>query len=294
MNRLPSNRPVSRMILSALLGLSSVTIVALDSPTAAAGGKSPGFYRGLGIGALPRPRAYYQRHAPKQPTCHGLPASTHRAAAVIHRAPAAVHHPPVIVHPVQVAEPHAFVPPTAVAHPPVVTPPQPFVETPLASSGSAGSLQPSDPRRSNEGAQIEQSALRMLAAIKADEKADNVEVSTNVDDEAVDNLIPKFQPAPVAAGIDAGHLGTWRATLPGNSSVVLELSGGDVFRWTAISGGKTSTFEGTFEISADRLKLIRSSDNGQLVGSWTRVGSQSTDHRFKLDGSQDDGLVFRR
>ena len=102
--------------------------------------------------------------------------------------------------------------------------------------------------------------------------------------------MPQFAPATAAAS--TGTAGTWTATLTNGSTVQLQLGSNGTFRWVANSGGKVSSFDGSFTLAGGRLTLIRSSDKQQLGGVWTPQTNGGAN--FKLAGAKDNGLNFIR
>lgn len=120
----------------------------------------------------------------------------------------------------------------------------------------------------------QESALQALGAFGVDE----AEASSSV------------TPEPQA---EVGfHVGNWTAILANNVSVQLTLQANGAFRWTANAKGKSSSFEGTYNLNGGSLQLSRSSDNQQLNGSFTRTNSGG--FNFKLQGKDDQGLNFAR
>ncbi len=105
------------------------------------------------------------------------------------------------------------------------------------------------------------------------------------------NALAAFGGVQTAAPVQqAGHVGTWRATV-GGSQVALNLSADGSFDWTANSNGKTSRFAGRFTIVGGQLTLIRN-DSQQLAGTWTADATGG--FRFKLASANDSGLLFVR
>ena len=90
----------------------------------------------------------------------------------------------------------------------------------------------------------------------------------------------------------ASHVGQWKASLANGSTVELALQADGSFVWVAVSGGKTSSFRGTFTIQGGMLTLVRSSDNQKLAGAFTPIAGGKMN--FKLSGAKDAGLNFSR
>ena len=101
--------------------------------------------------------------------------------------------------------------------------------------------------------------------------------------------IPEFTPAQAVTHL--AHLGTWTVRLAGNQAVQLQLDDGGTFRWTATKNGQSSVFVGNYRLDGGTLTLVRSTDGGQMSGSWVGSGNQFT---FTLNGSNQSGLVFSR
>lgn len=99
-------------------------------------------------------------------------------------------------------------------------------------------------------------------------------------------------PTPQPEQPAAGHVGNWTASLPNNTTVQLSLQADGTFAWNATSNGKSSEFRGTFRLQNETLTLVRSSDNQQLVGTFTP--SANGGFNFKLNGAKDSGLDFTR
>jgi len=155
----------------------------------------------------------------------------------------------------------------------------------LGGQAGAGAVRPSE--TSGGFGNDEQSALRMLESIGVSAAAGQ---GSGVQDEF--SGIPAFTSAPVAQQAVANHVGVWQAKLPNQAAVVLDLRADGTFRWVATSGGKTSSFDGRYQMRQGRLSLIRSNDSGELSGSWTANSNNAGANRFKVDSSNDDGLAF--
>lgn len=90
----------------------------------------------------------------------------------------------------------------------------------------------------------------------------------------------------------ASHVGQWKAAIPNNATVQLTLNADGSFAWVAVSGDKTSSFEGSYTVSGGALTLVRSSDNQKLAGQLTPTKDGGIN--FKLNGTKDAGLNFVR
>ena len=134
----------------------------------------------------------------------------------------------------------------------------------------------------NTTANLQQSALQLLAG-GSNNTAPKTATSASAN-------IPQFQTAPSPAPQNT-NAGTWVASLPGNASVTLDLGTDGAFRWTAVSQGKTSSFQGNYTVNNGSLSLVRSNDGGKLTGSMSASGSSSFE--FKVAGAQ-NGLNFQR
>lgn len=151
--------------------------------------------------------------------------------------------------------------------------------TPVAATQSpAAARRPNPPAQSKPAPDAAQSALDALASIDDSVKADDG--------------VPQFQPAAPQADARQPHVGQWKASLPNDASVRLELKPGGAFRWVAKSRGKVSTFEGDYTVTDGRLTLVRSGDRQELEGAW-RATSRGG-YTFCLDGAKDGGLNFSR
>jgi hypothetical protein len=108
---------------------------------------------------------------------------------------------------------------------------------------------------------------------------------------AVETTQPEPTPEPQPQPQAFNGVGTWSATLGNGASISLEMRGDGSFTWTAVKGGKPSTFSGTFALDGESLTLIRN-DRKQLNGTLIAPGTNG--FTFKLDGVKDNGLQFAR
>jgi hypothetical protein len=135
------------------------------------------------------------------------------------------------------------------------------------------------PTAQNNGAaqaqlSAQQSALQALSAFGVDDAEASSSVTTDPQTEV------------------GFHVGNWTAVLANNVTVQLVLQANGAFRWTANANGKSSSFEGTYNLNGGSLQLSRASDSQQLSGSFTRTNSGG--FNFKLQGKDDAGLNFAR
>ncbi|QDT09324.1 hypothetical protein [Planctomycetes bacterium K23_9] len=159
------------------------------------------------------------------------------------------------------------------------------VATP-ATSPAAQPATTQTPAQKSAPTTAQQSALQALASIsKAGGEATKVTPETTT-------TIPQFTAATATLpNTTAGHVGTWRVSLPGSQSVELNLASDGTFTWTATKNGKSSKFDGEYRLAQGRLTLVRSADLQQMVGDWT---ANDSGFAFKLDGTKTGGLNFKR
>jgi len=276
MKRFPLSQPVRRV---ALVACSLVVIggAELDQvSTAEAGGCGrSGFARAFGGGmiSMPRPQAGNHHWAPaphrvvSSPRYVPMPDGNlvHPSAGAPVNFP--VHSPVVVAAPTHHS--HYQTQPVISNGQPIAQP----VATPVPPVASR--VSPNVSGQDNNAQQ--QSALRMLESIGEQDSSDL-------------SGIPTFTTARQPEVAIPSHVGLWQAKLPNSASVELELRADGTFRWVATSGGKTSSFDGSYTLGTGRLRLQRSNDNGQLDGAWTANGTDA--NRFQVAGANDSGLEF--
>lgn len=104
--------------------------------------------------------------------------------------------------------------------------------------------------------------------------------------------VPQFSAAPVAASTNASpHVGSFKASLPSNVTIELNLNNGGTFSWVVRGKGKTTQFSGQYQVTQGRLTLVRSNDLQQMAGKLTAGQNGFT---FKLDGADNGGLNFKK
>ena len=84
-------------------------------------------------------------------------------------------------------------------------------------------------------------------------------------------------------------VGRWQAKLSGDQKVVLSLAANGEFRWLVSKGDKASEFTGRYQLSTDRLSLVRSKDLQQMTGAWKLTDGQLS---FQLEGDNAARLAF--
>lgn len=318
MKRLSLSRPVRRVALVAcsLIAIGGAELGQVTTAEAGGCGRSS-FARAFGGGmiSMPRPQSGNHYSAPSQHRVASSPryvpmhggnmvypsADSHKNfpshSSVVVVAP--THHSnyqtqPVISHVRPVHEPvmqsnqiqRSVAGHTADSPVPVIShsQAQPVVQ-PVATSvqPAATPVSPNVSGQDNNAQQ--QSALRMLESIGEGSSQGDTNQDT-----ADRSGIPTFTTARQPEVAIPSHVGVWQAKLPNSASVVLELRADRTFRWVATSGGKTSSFAGSYTLETGRLRLQRSNDNGQLDGTWTANGTDA--NRFKVAGANDSGLEF--
>ncbi|OYP34905.1 hypothetical protein [Rhodopirellula sp. MGV] len=97
--------------------------------------------------------------------------------------------------------------------------------------------------------------------------------------------------APQPAAPVAGHVGTFRATLPSNLAVDLQLAADGTFSWTVDNNGTPKSFSGQYRLEGGQLTLVRSTDLQKMAGTFVVQGNG---FKFTLDGANNGGLEFQR
>jgi len=139
-------------------------------------------------------------------------------------------------------------------------------------------------------ADAESSALAALAAL-AGETASGESAAPQTPSDAAVAPAAEAPAANDAASSSSRHVGTWRATLPANVVIELQLGDGGSFTWNVQKDGKTTSFAGQYRVTDGRLTLVRSNDLQKMAGNWTPSDNGFT---FRLDGANNGGLDFRR
>ncbi len=148
----------------------------------------------------------------------------------------------------------------AVAQNTVAAPQARVVAKPVSTNGANVTAVPAQPGQGS----AEMSALQALSGW------DGGEVATPGDAEATAQAT--FNPA-----------GDFVATLANGATIRLHMADDSTFTWMATNKGKNSSFQGTYAMEGGALKLLRSSDNQKLEGTF---GQTANGFSFKLGSGQ--------
>ena len=149
---------------------------------------------------------------------------------------------------------------------------------------------PAPSQQTTQSGDAQSSALAALASLTNQSSTGNSAPAKTVD---ATTDVPQFAPATTAAAKTSGdHVGIWTSTLPSKAVITLSLNQNNLFAWQVRdASGKVTKFEGQYRINDGRLTLVRSQDLQQMAGTWKTNNSGFT---FKLDGSNNSGLEFRK
>ncbi|MCS7467755.1 hypothetical protein NZK35_13975 [Stieleria sp. ICT_E10.1] len=191
----------------------------------------------------------------------------------------------------QTVQPAAVAPPVSTASTVAAVRPRPRAQVALQTSaapqptGTAATAQsqPSSQTTATTSAvDAETSALAALASLAASQPSAATTPSTTPP--------PSAQPVAASAATP-DHIGSFRATLPSNVTIELNLNGSGTFSWVVSNNGKTSQFSGQYRVTDGRLTLVRSNDLQKMAGKLTLGPNGFT---FQLDGTNNAGLDFKK
>jgi hypothetical protein len=92
-------------------------------------------------------------------------------------------------------------------------------------------------------------------------------------------------PAEETAQAGFNPAGEFSASLANGATVRLRMLEDSTFTWVATNKGKNSSFQGTYTLEGGSLKLLRSSDNVKLEGTFAQT---QNGFAFKLGSGQSE------
>ncbi|MDV6029724.1 MAG: hypothetical protein F9B45_06365 [Phycisphaera sp. RhM] len=190
----------------------------------------------------------------------------------------------------QTSHPAAVAPPVSTASTVAAVRPRPRAQVALQTAaapqpaGTASTVQSQPSSQTNattSAVDAETSALAALASLAASQPTTTTTPTATQ---------PSAQPVAASAATP-GHIGSFRATLPSNVTIELNLNGSGTFSWVVSNNGKTSQFSGQYRVTDGRLTLVRSNDLQKMAGKLTLGPNGFT---FQLDGANNAGLDFKK
>ena len=88
-------------------------------------------------------------------------------------------------------------------------------------------------------------------------------------------------------------VGKWNAPAAGGGEVALSLSGDGKFKWTHSRGGKSKSFEGTYQLAGATL-VMEYSNGGSMVGKVRADGDKRFSFKMVGGPANDPGLEFSK
>ncbi|QDV41979.1 hypothetical protein Enr13x_18220 [Stieleria neptunia] len=199
----------------------------------------------------------------------------------------------------QTSQPAAVAPPVSTASSVAAVRPRPRAQVALqtAAPQQTGTPQTVQPQASQQltsqqpattpaaTPDAESSALAALASLAA---ANSTATTSTAN---ISNPAPTSTTAVAASTTTPQHIGSFRAALPSNVTIQLNLNDSGTFSWIVSKDGKTSQFSGQYRVTDGRLTLVRSNDLQQMAGKLTLGPNGFT---FQLDGANNAGLDFKK